>query len=311
MVEKDQPAPSFLVDPRLGELVLGFEKTRSIDEGAEAQIINTAKDPLIGLAVLIGAALEEGGIRPGEFLEEVTREIESSREVLERARRVMPLIDKSFDDLPLKDQEEYLFGLDSLYLRLKILELHRTQNPDVETTNALEVMMEEFGGRFESENVLNLEDGRVPRRTSSLRIPTSNIPSVYMQEEDHRIRRGDLLENTKAMEKVGYALGVLMEGERWEDFVQRADFEERMKEHVRDMEGKDIIFYDPSPNGDFQVNSVLPNVKASIRFDCDRRQIVQLGKKISLSEALKAGFATPNLELRLPTEYLYDREQTK
>lgn len=298
----------------LGKVFSRYDKIKPLNEAAEVEVINTASDRFVAVTTLISQVLQDGGIRPGEFLENVSDEIENSRFTFDHARKGVAVVDASIDDMPESEAFEKLLSIgenDFMFWRRQIMEHKRAIGTDPEAEDKMKALMEICGGSFDG-SVLDIRDGTFPTRKIGIRIPTVHIPVTYMEDETLEERQNAIVQNSRAMEKVAYAMGILDEGETWSDFVMREEHKTLFEEHEKSRKSdehfeifpEDRIWDHTSPRGQLVVDTVFPNFKVGIRFEEDYRTLIPLGRRIKLQEALALGYATTNLELIVPTRDL-------
>ncbi|MDO8269593.1 MAG: hypothetical protein Q7T54_02895 [Candidatus Levybacteria bacterium] len=289
---------------KLGKMFTSYDKVRPLNEERAVETINTTSEGFVLLTSIVSQALHDAEIRPGEFLDSVVDTIKDAREVMGKAKKTVSLLDDSFDKLPEDEQIESLFAIDEsdfVYLRRQIMSLKRSSVTDPAAKEKLDELMKIHGARFESDR-LAIDDGRFPSRNDRIRIPTSNIPIVYMKDEPDNVKQDAITKNSRAMEKVAYALGVLDEGEMWHDFVAREEYKAYFDSHNKKRESIENKFFDDvAPRGELAVETAFPGIQVGVRFDDDYRRLAQMDRRISLPEALLLGYATVNLELIVPT----------
>ena len=289
---------------KFGEMFTRYDKVRPLNETAAVENINTASASLVVLTSIVSQALHDAEIRPGEFLDNAVDTINDAREIMGNAKKTVSLFDDSFDELSEDEQIERVFATyesDFMYIRGQIMSLKRSADTDPAAKKKLGMLMKIHGARFESDR-LEIDDGRFPLRYDRIRIPTSNIPIVYMKDEPDNVKQDAITKNSRAMEKVAYALGVLDEGEMWHDFVAREEYKGYFDSHNKKREGIESRFFDHvAPQGELVAETAFPGIQVGVRFDEDWRRLAQTDRRISLPEALLLGYATVKLELIVPT----------
>lgn len=303
--KEDMPISVFSdVTLSFGEMFARYDKVRPLDEQGAVKTINTASKSLVVLTSLVSQALHDAEIRPGEFFDDVVHTISDAREIMGNAKKTASLLDDSFDKLSEDEQIERVFATyesDFMHIREQIMRLKRSANTDPAAKKKLGRLMKIHGARFKGD-VLEIKDERFPSRHDRIRIPTSNIPIVYMKDEPDNVKQNAITKNSRAMEKVAYVLGLLDEGEMWHDFVAREEFKAYFDSHNKERGGIENRFFDHvAPQGELVVETAFPGIQVGVRFDEDYRRLAQADRRLSLPEALLLGYATVRLELIIPT----------
>lgn len=299
---------------RLGNVFSRYDKIKPLDEAAEVEVINTASDRFVAVATLISQVLQDGGIRPGEFLENVSGKIEDSHSTFEHAKKGVTVVDDSLSERSESEAFERVLTIgeeDFMFWRRQIMDYKRAIGTDPKAEVKMKELMEICGASFDG-NDLDINDGTFPRRDTRIRVPTAHIPVIYMRDKTSTERQDVLKKNSRAMEKIGYALGILDEGETWSDFIMREDHKALFEEHEksRKSDGHFELFPEArawdyiAPQGQLVVDTVFSDFKVGIRFEEDFRTLIPLSRRIKLQEALALGYATTNLELIVPTKDL-------
>lgn len=299
---------------QLGNAFSRYDKIKPLNEAAEVEVINTASDRLVAVTTLISQVLRDGGIRSGEFLENVSGEIKYSHSTFERAKKGVVVVDESVGEMPESEAFEKVLSVgeeDFMFWRRHIMEYKRAIGTDPEAEKKMKELMEICGGSFDG-NVLRMKNQSFPPRKTGIRIPRVHIPVSYMEDETPAERQDAIEKNSRAMEKVAYALGILDEGETWSDFVMRDDHKALFEEHEKSRKSDEHFELFPeerawdrtAPKGQLVVDTLFPDFKVGIRFEEDYRTIIPLGRRIKLQEALALGYATTKLELIVPTRDL-------
>lgn len=325
---KDRQQPSY------EDLMSAFKQTadlrslflanRKLNPARDVEIINSASTTLSEITALMVPLIEGFGMDTSSFLESVAREVKSSREEMDRARRVYPFIDPTFLDLAETAQREVVYAQsdkDFSFVRKEIV--RRTRNPKpTDTPQALAVLMKEYNGEYEGD-VLHVNE-MWPWRRQHLELPRIGPHLVFNESEEDKTQRiEDWLKNTKAQEAFAIELGILEEGERWQNFIRRPDIFLRGPETIRgdDFAETDVtVGYRSGQEAKYgreeevhfgglptyiQTSTKFPGVRSSVSFLADS---AWNSKDIDtpLDQLIMTGLATPKITLYIPTNYFLE-----